>query len=320
MKKVFIIIIFTIIATNLFAQYEEEADHIVKDPSNSVSTNAVFSQEINDFYLSENNMSIGSEMMITHNLNSFNIPFYYKTAKLENWSFNAFLPIIVKKEASYQNEKARGIGDLTIGGTYSKIDFIKAGFIAHGSLELTLPTGNDEKEVNNIPIPLGNGTFGFTANFSVIGKINKGTLYTSMNYRLNTNKTTTTKNSYAETTYKRRSPSIFSLNGSYDYPILEELRFTGAILINYFGKGRSETEIVYSDNTPTYFIESDIFQEKVILGDISTKLEYKFGVNGLEAVSNFLHSAYLKVKIPVLKTEAVGNRYGTVAFGVRKNF
>jgi hypothetical protein len=163
MKNSFVILLFTLFATNLFAQYEEGADHIVKNPSNTISTNAEFSQEINNFYLSSSNMSLGAELLITNKLSSFNIPFHYKNINLKAWTFNAFLPIITKKESL--DEKARGIGYLTIGGTYIKQDFIKAGIMANGSLELTLPTGNDEKTVNNVPIPLGTGSFGLTANF-----------------------------------------------------------------------------------------------------------------------------------------------------------
>jgi len=321
MKKTLILIISTLLATNLFAQYEEGADHIVKDPSNTVSTNAEFSQEINDFYLSDNNISFGTEMLITHNLSSFNIPFHYKNKKLESWTFNAFLPIITKKESL--DEKARGIGDLTIGGTYIKQNFIKEGFMANGSFEITLPTGDDEKVVNNVPIPLGTGSFGVTANFSVNGKINKGIFYASINYRLNTYNKTITKYTFvgrtSESTNRTKSPSILSINGNYDYPILDELHISGAALLNYFGSGHYDIETIYSDNTPTYKFDDDLFQSTVILCDISTELEYTFGVNGLETISTFLQSAYLKVKIPVYKSDVVGNRYVAVAFGLRKN-
>jgi len=173
--KIIIIFLFLFATVNLIAQEDYDEDHLVKDPGNVILTNSELSQTLSDFKYNEKSFGVGAETMISGNMKYFNIPFHYKKTKESTWIYNAYIPIIYQKKQL--SEVARGIGDIVVGASYFQKKTLEEGLVMNGSFDITLPTGNDAKEVGSQTIALGGGSFGFIGSFATHILLGGGTLH-----------------------------------------------------------------------------------------------------------------------------------------------
>ena len=314
------IILFSLLflSINLFAQEEYDEDYLVKDPGNIVSTDAELSQTLSDFNFTDKSIGIGGETMISGNMKYFNIPFHYKPSSESVWMFNAYLPIIYQKK--WITETARGLGDLVVGASYFQNKTLEEGLVMNGSFDITLPTGNDEKEVNNVIIPLGGGSFGFIGSFATHVILGGGVLHSTLNYKYNTyNKTVTSVASVSETTTKRRSPGILSISSSYVYNIFDDLYLSGAFIYNYLGEGYFTTTTTFeAPNIPD--VEADGTGQTNYYLDLSFEAEYKFEAEKYSSIALLLNSAYMKFKLPIAHGDLITSRNPVFTVGIRRNF
>ncbi|MEM9823256.1 MAG: hypothetical protein AAF985_19400 [Bacteroidota bacterium] len=111
----------------------------------------------------------------------------------ENWAVSVFLPFVIQNRTTVSaSESARGLGDLTLLGQYSK-PVGQDGQLSFG-LGIKLPTGSqfirDERGINLSPdMQSGSGTYDFIGRLAY-GKnhvfINNLSLQTAFSYRYNT--------------------------------------------------------------------------------------------------------------------------------------
>jgi len=324
MKNIKSILLFTILifAVNIIAQDDYDEDYIMKDPGNVVSTNAELAQTLSSFNLSDKNIGIGSETKISGNMKYFTIPLHYKLPNATEWMINAYIPIIYQKKQ--YGEVGRGIGDMTIGTAYFQNKTLEEGLIMNASVDITLPTGNDAKEVGNQTIALGGGSFGFVGSFSTHVMLGGGILHSSINYNYNTfNKTTTNPSDFIEFERRVRAPGILSLSSSYVYNIIDDLYLSGALIYNYLGEGYTEsTTTTTIPNIPETVITTigTAYPQTIYYLDLSFETEYKFEAEKFSAVSLILNSVYLKFKIPILCSDFITSRNPVFTMGIRKNF
>ncbi|MEA1987489.1 MAG: hypothetical protein U9N76_08390 [Candidatus Marinimicrobia bacterium] len=310
MKKVVVFFMLLIVS---FAYSQESEGHYGE--STSSTNNVEIGQVESAFYNSDANVGIGTEMVLSQNIKFMNLPINFRIRKLGNFTFQSYIPIIFKKEVG--NEKAGGLGDISIGGSYWMNVFND--YLFKSSISVSLPTGDDEKTVNGTPIALGSGSFGFVANTGLNGYIGDGKLSTDLNYIINTPNTTTSENSvtHAITETKRRAGNSISFNGSYKHPLpIQNLYISGATQFNLNGKGHFERVIKDSNGVEFFSTEGDY--DNIFSWKLSTEVEYQFAQFGM--LYGIINSVYFKVRYPVLYNVTYIDKEVTFALGVKKNF
>jgi len=117
-------------------------------------------QEVSDS-TPETDMTASMEMLYTEYSNKINIPLWYRW---RDYSFNATIPYILKKEIPLGTEsvEASGFGDISIGAAYGKyLEQYNTYLCLNATVKL--PTGDEENTVKDSydfsqPVPLGSGT------------------------------------------------------------------------------------------------------------------------------------------------------------------
>ncbi len=326
MKKSIVILVL-LIASVAYSQYDGydtyddcgREGYETADPSTPTVENVEIEQTESSFYNSDGNIGIGTEMILSQDMKYFNLPINFRIRKIKGFTFQSYIPVIFSKTVG--NESAGGVGDITIGGAYWINNFLSLdGYLFKASASITLPTGDDEKTVNYISIPLGTGAFGFVASAGINGKIFGGNVSSGIHYKINT--PTETVSIYAwndsKTTTKTRNGNSLTINGSFKYPLPQNLFITGATQFNFSGKGHYEIETIDSSGVSTYNFENDLSSESLFIWKLSTEVEYKFLQFGM--ISNYINSVYLKMRFPILVSDDRIDKELTFALGLRKYF
>jgi hypothetical protein len=148
-------------------------------------------------------------------------------------------------------------------------------------VSITLPTGNDTNTVNDIPIPLGTGTYGFVGSAGINGNLFGGSMNTGIHYKINTPTETVIVNTFdnSKTTTNIRNGNSLTINGSFKHSL------------------------------PV---------QNLYIWKLSTEVEYKFLQFG--TMSSFLNSVYLKIRYPIVISNEFIDKEITFALGLRKYF
>ena len=295
MKNI-VVLIMLLIASFAYSQsWEGEGRHETADPSTPTRENVEIEQTESSFFMSNQSVGIGTEMILSQNMKYLNLPINFRIRKLGNFTFQSYIPIIFSKTVG--NEKAGGIGDITIGGSYWINNFLSLdGYLFKVAASITLPTGDDEKVVNNTPIALGTGTFGFVGSAGINGRIFGGNVSSGIHYKINTPSEIVTNNTWNDfkTTTKTRNGNSLTVNGSFKHSLpVQNLYISGATQFDITGKGHREIKTKDTTGTVIYSFEDDLSSENLFIWKLSMEVEYKFQEFGV--ISDYVNSVYLKI-------------------------
>lgn len=321
MKKI-VMLFMLLIVSFAYSQEWEEGRNETNDPSTPTRENVEIEQTESSFYMSDQNVGVGTEMILSQNMKYFNLPINFRIKKIAGFTFQSYIPIIFSKTVG--SESARGIGDITIGGAYWINNFLSLdGYLFKAAMSITLPTGNDTNTVNNISIPLGTGTYGFVGSAGINGNLFGGSMNTGIHYKINTPTETVIVNTWdnSKTTTNIRNGNSLTINGSFKHLLpVQNLYISGATQFDITGKGHVEIETKDSTGTiiPARSSEDDLSTENLFIWKLSTEVEYKFLQFG--TMSSFLNSVYLKIRYPIIISNEFMDKEITFALGLRKYF
>jgi len=319
MKKI-VMFFMLLIVSFAYSQEWEEGSGETNDPSTPTRENVEIEQTESSFYMSDQSVGVGTEMIISQDMKYFNLPINFRIKKIAGFTFQSYIPIILSKTVG--SESARGIGDITIGGAYWIDNFLSLdGYLFKAAVSITLPTGNNENTVNYISIPLGTGTYGFVGSAGINGNLFGSSMNAGIHYKVNTQTETVTVNTWdnSKTTINTRNGNSLTINGSFKHSLpVQNLYISGATQFDITGKGHVKTETKDITGTVTFSNEYDLSSENLFIWKLSTEVEYKFLQFG--TMSSFLNSVYLKIRYPIVISNEFMDKEITFALGLRKYF
>jgi len=289
MRTIFVILLLTI-ATIAFAQYEEEAHHILKDPS--VSSELYKSSTV--FAVTKPQLS--PEIEFTKGQQAVKIPFSYPWQK---FVFSSRIPII-RKTITYgdKSKSPIGIGDIAFTASYRSFvqSVVNYWFVNYaGNVTVKLPTGKSDNTVKidgfELAAPMGSGATDFIISANV--KFTRGVyteIFGDVQIRLNGRDKDDVK-----------FGNSFNIKGRYGL-LQFEPKFDGYLTVLLLSNGDGEFDNPYGSNK----IESSMF-----IIDVIPELHYLTSL-GMAKVS---------IAIPMITSAKTKfTREVSVRFGLTKEF
>ncbi len=288
--KVIVALLLVFSVTLVFAQYESEGYHNLKDPSVSSELYKSFT------VFTVEQPQIAPEIEFTQSQQAVKIPF---SLPWQKFVFGAHLPIIRKTIIYFDKSKSPiGIGDMSLTASYRS--YLKGGISGWqvdyaGNCSIKLPTGSKDKTVKidglEFAAPMGSGATDIIISGNAL--LVRGVyteIFTDVQLRLN-----------GRDKDKVKLGNSFNIKGRYGFMQFEP-KFDGYVTLLIYSNGDGDFDNPYGSNK----IESSMF-----LLDITPELHYLTSM-GMAKVS---------ITIPMLTSaETKFTRDVSVRFGLTKEF
>ena len=243
---------------------------------------------------------IPAETVFTPRNIYFNLPLRYRwkgvTAEIK-------LPVILKREIRYgdYSKSAPGLGDAVFRTSYR---LRKGDWINESMVHVKAPTGDQDKTVDGIIIPMGTGSTDLIFQNIFMMRKQQYSLYNSVSFRLNTPRESIVQINHQDAlrgtetiTYNITNASLFIINSSFSYNVAKYAAVLGGVSLSVNGKGNIDRSHTYSG------IKEDFFQN-----GISAEQDYIFlDLYPAVAFTAFRTDLMLTASVPVLTVRNESN-------------
>ncbi len=215
----------------------ESTDQLLTDPLNNNDSQYTGNLENIENQLFNFSTTVGMSVDISENSKAITIPFMFT---YDEFLFDVSVPYYLSRKMIYSDgiKETSGLGDLSVGVDYLK-EINKIWYQAN--FDVKLPTGDENKLVDNYLIPLGSGS----TDYSISAKISKYfennfSFHGSLSYRFNgeVDRTIKLKHFNEDGTergietidYTITNGNVFSASLLTKYSILKNLSLNGSFI------------------------------------------------------------------------------------------
>jgi len=243
---------------------------------------------------------IPAETVFTPRNIYFNLPLRYRwkgvTAEIK-------LPVILKREIRYGDftKSATGLGDAVFRTSYR---FRKGDWMNESMIHVKAPTGDQDKTVDGILIPMGTGSTDLIFQNIFMMRKQQYSLYNSVSFRLNTPRENIVQILHPDTfratetiTYNITNGGLFIMNSSFSYNVAKFAAVLCGLSLSVNGEGNIDRSHIFSGSKQEYSQEG-----------ISAEQDYVFlDLYPAVAFTVFRTDLMLTASIPVLTVRNESN-------------
>lgn len=177
------------------------------------------------------------------------------------------MPVILKSEISYgdMTKSAAGLGDAVFKTSYR---FKRKDWINESMIHVKAPTGDQDKAVDGVMIPLGTGSTDLILQNIFMMRKTHFSLYNSISFRLNTHRENSVLINHPDAfrrsetiTYNITNGSLFIVNTSFSYNAFSFASVIGGVTLTVNGEGNIDRTHQYAGTKQNYS-QNDISAEQ----------------------------------------------------------
>ncbi len=222
-------------------------------------------------------LGIQAETVVSMRNIYFNLPVRYRWKGL---TAEAKLPVILKREIRYDevSKSASGLGDAIVKFSYR---FKRKTLLNESMVHVKLPTGNQDKRVDDYLVPLGNGSLDFILQNTVHYRMDMFTLYNSVSFRINTGHERIVQINHTDAfqgtetvTYTVRNGHLFTMNSSVTYPVNLRAAAIAGLSLSVNGEGELERQHSFSGTKSGFTVTGLSAEQDFVFIDLLPAIVY----------------------------------------------